>query len=71
MTGEAPYNPDVFSAATLMATRDGVSVDVALAQLRRRARAAGLSPPEMATLIITGAAVGTSSSARQTETPRP
>lgn len=56
MVKERPYSPDIFAAATLMASRDGVSVDVALARLHRRARAAGLSPLTMATLIITGRA---------------
>lgn len=57
MANDPPYSPDIFSAATLMATRDRVTVDVALARLHRGARAAGLSPLTMANLIITGAVV--------------
>lgn len=57
MAKNPPYSPDIFSAATLMATRDGVSVDAALARLHRSARAAGISPLTMANLVITGAVV--------------
>lgn len=66
MANDPPYSPDIFSAATLMATRDGVSVDVALARLHRGARAAGLSPLTMANLIITGAVVEVDPASDQT-----
>ncbi|VXB68593.1 hypothetical protein [Nocardioides sp. AX2bis] len=43
-----PTDPDVFDAATWIAAKDEVSVDIALRRLQRAARTAGLSPAEVA-----------------------
>lgn len=45
-------SPDVYEVAALIATKDGISVDIALARLRRAARTAGLTPEQLAGQLV-------------------
>lgn len=45
-------SPDVYEVAALIATKDGISVDIALARLHRAARTAGLTPEQLAVQLI-------------------
>lgn len=52
MPEQLPASPDVYTAATWIATKDGISVDTALWRLQRAARTAGLTSGEIAHQVV-------------------